>query len=46
MNLQRIGLIGHGEVGKIFTSGLKGKHGVSAIGAWDAQPASDAAAST
>lgn len=35
MNLQRIGLIGHGEVGKIFTSGLKDKRGVSAIGAWD-----------
>ena len=35
MNLQRIGLIGHGEVGKIFASGLKGKPGVTAVGAWD-----------
>ena len=35
MNLQRIGLIGHGEVGKTFTSGLKDKRGVSAMGAWD-----------
>ena len=43
MNLQRIGLIGHGEVGKTFTSGLNGKPGVAAIGAWDlkfADPAS------
>ena len=35
MKLQRIGLIGHGEVGKTFTSGLKDKPGVSAMGAWD-----------
>ena len=35
MKLQRIGLIGHGEVGKTFTSGLKDKRGVSAMGAWD-----------
>ena len=35
MNLQRIGLIGHGEVGKIFASGLKGKPDVTAVGAWD-----------
>jgi 3-hydroxyisobutyrate dehydrogenase-like beta-hydroxyacid dehydrogenase len=35
MNLQRIGLIGHGEVGKTFTSGLKDKPGVTAMGAWD-----------
>ena len=35
MKLQRIGLIGHGEVGKTFTSGLKDKLGVSAMGAWD-----------
>ncbi len=35
MNLQRIGLIGHGEVGKTFASGLKDKPGVTAMGAWD-----------
>jgi 3-hydroxyisobutyrate dehydrogenase-like beta-hydroxyacid dehydrogenase len=35
MKLQRIGLIGHGEVGKTFTSGLKDKPGVAAMGAWD-----------
>ena len=35
MNIQRIGLIGHGEVGKIFSVGLKDKPGVTAVGAWD-----------
>ena len=35
MNIQRIGLIGHGEVGKIFSAGLKDKPGVTAVGAWD-----------
>ena len=35
MNLQRIGLVGHGEVGQTFTSGLKDKPGVAAMGAWD-----------
>jgi 3-hydroxyisobutyrate dehydrogenase-like beta-hydroxyacid dehydrogenase len=35
MNLQRIGLIGYGEVGKTFSSGLKDKSGVTAVGAWD-----------
>lgn len=35
MQLQRIGLIGHGEVGKTFTSGLQGRPGISAVGAWD-----------
>ena len=31
----RIGLIGYGEVGKIFGAGLLGKPGVTAVGAWD-----------
>ncbi|MDB5944570.1 MAG: 6-phosphogluconate dehydrogenase, NAD-binding protein [Ramlibacter sp.] len=35
MDLQRIGLIGYGEVGKTFGSGLKDKSGVAAMGAWD-----------
>ena len=35
MKLQRIGLIGYGEVGKIFSAGLKGKPGVIAVSAWD-----------
>ncbi|TFZ06302.1 NAD(P)-dependent oxidoreductase [Ramlibacter henchirensis] len=42
MQLQRIGLIGYGEVGKIFAQGLKSKPGVVQAGAWDlkfAQPA-------
>jgi 3-hydroxyisobutyrate dehydrogenase-like beta-hydroxyacid dehydrogenase len=33
MNVQRIGLVGYGEVGKIFAAGLK-PHAI-AIGAWD-----------
>ena len=46
MNLQHIGLIGYGEAGKIFSAGLKGKSGVSAVSAWDvkfADPATKAA---
>jgi 3-hydroxyisobutyrate dehydrogenase-like beta-hydroxyacid dehydrogenase len=35
MNLNHIGLIGYGEVGKTFCAGLKTKPGVSAIAAWD-----------
>ena len=31
----RIGLIGYGEVGKIFGTGLAAQPGVAAIGAWD-----------
>jgi 3-hydroxyisobutyrate dehydrogenase-like beta-hydroxyacid dehydrogenase len=44
MNPRRIGLVGYGEVGKIFCAGLK--PGVEAVGAWDlkfADPASAAA---
>ena len=35
MKLQRIGLIGYGEVGRTFSIGLKHKPGVVASGAWD-----------
>ena len=38
MNMERIsniGLIGYGEVGKIFSAGLKGQPGVRGISAWD-----------
>jgi 3-hydroxyisobutyrate dehydrogenase-like beta-hydroxyacid dehydrogenase len=35
MKLQRIGLIGYGEVGRTFSIGLKDKPGVTASGAWD-----------
>jgi 3-hydroxyisobutyrate dehydrogenase-like beta-hydroxyacid dehydrogenase len=31
----RIGVIGYGEVGKIFSAGLKDQSGVSAVAAWD-----------
>ena len=35
MKFERIGLIGFGEVGKIFATGLRGKPGVSQVSAWD-----------
>ncbi len=35
MNLHRIGVVGYGEVGKIFTAGLRGQAGVTAVHAWD-----------
>lgn len=46
MKFERIGLIGYGEVGKIFSAGLIGQPGVVAMSAWDvklAQPATQAA---
>jgi 3-hydroxyisobutyrate dehydrogenase-like beta-hydroxyacid dehydrogenase len=35
MNLQRIGLVGYGEVGKTFSAGLLGRPGVQQASAWD-----------
>ena len=35
MNIQNIGLVGYGEVGKIFCAGLKNRPGVQGVGAWD-----------
>jgi 3-hydroxyisobutyrate dehydrogenase-like beta-hydroxyacid dehydrogenase len=35
MDLSKIGIIGYGEVGKIFATGLKAKTGVAAVAAWD-----------
>ena len=35
MKLERIGLIGYGEVGKIFCAGLLKQLGVTGVGAWD-----------
>jgi 3-hydroxyisobutyrate dehydrogenase-like beta-hydroxyacid dehydrogenase len=35
MDLSKIGLIGYGEVGKIFCAGLKAKSGVIRVSAWD-----------
>lgn len=43
MQLPRIGLVGYGEVGKIFSAGLRDQPGVSQVSAWDlkfARPAS------
>ena len=35
MNIQNIGVIGYGEVGKLFAVGLKPQSGVRSVGAWD-----------
>ena len=35
MEIRRIGLVGYGEVGKIFGAGLRGKEGIESISAWD-----------
>ena len=35
MQFQTIGLVGYGEVGKIFSAGLKTQNGVQSMGAWD-----------
>ncbi len=35
MDLSKIGIIGYGEVGKIFAAGLSAKHGVTSMSAWD-----------
>lgn len=35
MNISNIGFVGYGEVGKIFSAGLKGQGGVRWAGAWD-----------
>ncbi len=42
MNLNQIGLIGYGEVGKTFCAGLKTKPGVTTVAAWDLKFASPA----
>ena len=42
MKLEHIGLIGYGEVGKIFAAGLKDKPGVLAVRVWDTRLAHDA----
>ena len=34
-NIGQIGLIGYGEVGKIFCAGLKAKPGIESVSAWD-----------
>ena len=35
MNLQHIGLVGYGEVGRTFGSGLAGLSGIATLSAWD-----------
>jgi len=35
VNIRHIGLIGYGEVGKVFCSGLKAQPGVESCSAWD-----------
>jgi 3-hydroxyisobutyrate dehydrogenase-like beta-hydroxyacid dehydrogenase len=35
MDLSKIGMLGYGEVGKIFASGLRAKSGVVSMAAWD-----------
>jgi 3-hydroxyisobutyrate dehydrogenase-like beta-hydroxyacid dehydrogenase len=35
VNIRHIGLIGYGEVGKVFCSGLKAQPGVESANAWD-----------
>jgi len=35
MRIAHIGLVGYGEVGKIFSAGLRGQGGVDSVAAWD-----------
>ena len=35
MTSRHIGLVGYGEVGKIFGAGLRPQNGVAAVSAWD-----------
>jgi 3-hydroxyisobutyrate dehydrogenase-like beta-hydroxyacid dehydrogenase len=42
MDLSKIGIIGYGEVGKIFAAGLKERVGVVAVAAWDVKFAHEA----
>lgn len=44
MKFKTIGLIGYGEVGKIFSAGLQGKDGVESVHAWDRKFVGDTAA--
>lgn len=41
MKIERIGLIGYGEVGKIFAAGLRGQPCVAAVHAWDVKFVAD-----
>jgi 3-hydroxyisobutyrate dehydrogenase-like beta-hydroxyacid dehydrogenase len=35
MKFEKVGLIGYGEVGKIFAAGIRAQAGVQSVGAWD-----------
>lgn len=41
MNVQHVGLIGYGEVGRIFGAGLRAQAGLQAVHAWDLKFAQD-----
>ncbi|MES2412660.1 MAG: DUF1932 domain-containing protein [Pseudomonadota bacterium] len=41
MKFRTVGLIGYGEVGKIFSAGIQGKDGVEGVHAWDRKFAGD-----
>jgi 3-hydroxyisobutyrate dehydrogenase-like beta-hydroxyacid dehydrogenase len=42
VDVSKIGIVGYGEVGKIFATGLKAKPGVQSIAAWDLKFAHEA----
>jgi 3-hydroxyisobutyrate dehydrogenase-like beta-hydroxyacid dehydrogenase len=44
MDIRNIGLVGYGEVGKIFGAALKAQHGVDSVRAWDLKLADAATA--
>jgi 3-hydroxyisobutyrate dehydrogenase-like beta-hydroxyacid dehydrogenase len=44
MEILRLGMLGYGEVGRIFAAGLRTKEGVAAVAAWDLNFASDSRA--
>jgi 3-hydroxyisobutyrate dehydrogenase-like beta-hydroxyacid dehydrogenase len=46
MTIRRVGLVGYGEVGKIFSAGLLAQAGVQGAAAWDLKFAASAAAGT
>ena len=35
MEIRRVGVVGYGEVGKIFSAGLRTQVGIASVGAWD-----------
>ncbi len=35
MEIRRVGVVGYGEVGKIFSAGIRTQAGIASVGAWD-----------